>query len=60
MNELEKEHLESLVNYYRVKTVQLEYDFVSYKIKTEQKLRELNQNIENLLDLVEKGKKLKK
>jgi hypothetical protein len=57
---LEKEYLESLVNYYRVKTVQLEYDFVAYKIKTEQKFRELNNNIENLLSLVEKEKKPKK
>jgi len=47
---IEKEYLESIVNYYRTKTIQLEYDFVSYKIKTEQSLRELNKVIEGKIN----------
>jgi hypothetical protein len=46
-DQLEKEYLESIVNYYKTKAIQLEHDFVSYKIKTEQSIRELNKIIEN-------------
>jgi hypothetical protein len=46
-DQLEKEYLESIINYYRTKTIQLEYDFVSYKIKTEQSMKELNKLIES-------------
>jgi hypothetical protein len=46
-DQLEKEYLESLVNYYKAKTIQLEHDFVSYKIKTEQSIRELNKIVES-------------
>jgi hypothetical protein len=46
-DQLEKEYLESIVNYYKTKAIQLEHDFVSYKIKTEQSTRELNKIIEN-------------
>jgi len=54
---IEKEYLESIINYYRTKSVQLEYDFVAYKIKTEQHVRDLNNNIENLISIKEKNKK---
>ena len=54
---IEKEYLESIINYYRTKTIQLEHDFVAYKIKTEQHIRELNKNIENLVVTKEKNKK---
>jgi hypothetical protein len=46
---IEKEYLESIVNYYKTKTIQLEYDFVSYKIRAEQQVRELNKVIQDIL-----------
>jgi hypothetical protein len=46
---IEKEYLESIVNYYKTKTVQLEYDFVSYKIRAEQQIRELNKVVQDIL-----------
>jgi hypothetical protein len=56
LDRLEKEHLESLINYYKTKTIQLEYDFVSYKVKAEQQIRELNQILQNTLIKHEKEK----
>ena len=46
---IEKEYLESIISYYKTKTVQLEYDFVSYKIRAEQQIRELNKVIQDIL-----------
>jgi|LakMenEpi03Aug12_release.lakeMendotaPanAssembly.Ray.scaffolds.fasta_scaffold5050521_1 hypothetical protein len=57
MDAQEVEYYESFLNYYKTKTIQLEHDFVSYKIKTEQHIRELNKNIENLVVTKEKNKK---
>jgi hypothetical protein len=53
---IEKEYLESIVNYYKTKTIQLEYDFVSYKIRSEQQVRELNKVIQDILARQEKDR----
>jgi hypothetical protein len=49
-DQLEKEYLESIINYYKTKAIQLEYDFVAYKVKTEQQIRESNKTIQFLID----------
>ena len=67
-NSLEKEHLESLVQYYKSKCFQMEYDFVSYKISTEQTLREMSKTMKHIeenhqkekLKILAKGKEAKK
>jgi hypothetical protein len=51
---IEKEYLESIISYYKTKTIQLEYDFVSYKIRSEQQVRELNKVIQDILARQEK------
>ena len=53
---IEKEYLESIVNYYKTKTIQLEYDFVSHKVKAEQQIRELNRILQDTLIKHEKEK----
>lgn len=53
---IEKEYLESIISYYKTKTVQLEYDFVSYKIRAEQQIRELNKVIQDILARQEKDR----
>ena len=53
---IEKEYLESIISYYKTKTVQLEYDFVSYKIRAEQQIRELNKVIQDMLARQEKDR----
>ena len=53
---IEKEYLESIISYYKTKTVQLEYDFVSYKIRAEQQIRELNKVIQDILVRQEKDR----
>lgn len=56
LDSTEKEYLESLINYYKTKTVQLEYDFVAYKIKTEQDMRQANKLIQDLVAKSEKDR----
>lgn len=43
MDENEKNTLQALVEYYRNKCMQLEYDFVQYQITTQRTIRELQQ-----------------
>lgn len=65
---IEKEYLESIISYYKTKTIQLEYDFVTYKIKSEQQVRQLNKIIQDILarqeqerlDNISKSSKVKK
>jgi|694.fasta_scaffold00915_45 hypothetical protein len=56
----EKQYYESLVQYYRSKCIQMEYEFVIYKIKTEQSINDLNMSIQNIkLKHLEDVEKLK-
>jgi hypothetical protein len=43
MDEDEKDTLHALVEYYRNKCVQLEFDFVQYQIKTQRTIKSLQQ-----------------
>lgn len=56
-----EEYYESLVQYYKSKCTQMEYEFVIYKIKTEQSINDFDNTIQGIkLKHLEEVEKLKK
>ena len=47
-NEIDAEVVQSVLQYYRSKCSQLEYDFIVYKLYTEKRIKELSLKFEKI------------